>query len=161
MKDICRCSFLELKTLWTWANEGERGMKDTPRCLLCKHQKKKFTRKCTTQIAEGLVAQSRLTLYNPMDYSPPGSSVQGIFQARILEWVAIPFSRGSSWRRNRIQVFRIAGRVFTVWATRKAEAYNLSQLRPWSQTDSFQTPKSRRLIIWQHAKKKKLLTKGG
>ena len=43
-----------------------------------------------------LVAQSCLTLCSPMDCSPPGSSVQGILQARILEWVAIPFSRGSS-----------------------------------------------------------------
>ena len=41
--------------------------------------------------------QSRLTLCGPMDCSPPGSSVQGILQARILEWVAMPFSRGSSW----------------------------------------------------------------
>ena len=44
----------------------------------------------------GLVAKSCLTLCNPMDCSPPGSSVHGILQARILEWVAIPFSRGSS-----------------------------------------------------------------
>ena len=43
-----------------------------------------------------LVAQSCLTLCNPMDYSLPGSSVQGILQARKLEWVAITFSRGSS-----------------------------------------------------------------
>ena len=43
-----------------------------------------------------LAAQSCLTFCNPMDYSPPGSSVHGILQARILEWVAIPFSRGSS-----------------------------------------------------------------
>ena len=41
-----------------------------------------------------LVAKSRLALCNPMDYSPPGSSFRGILQARILEWVAIPFSRG-------------------------------------------------------------------
>ena len=47
-----------------------------------------------------LVTQSCLTLCNPMDCSPPGSSVHGILQARILEWVAIPFSRGSSQRRN-------------------------------------------------------------
>ena len=40
------------------------------------------------------------TLCNPVDYSPPGSSVHGILQARILEWVAISFSRGSSWPRN-------------------------------------------------------------
>ena len=47
-----------------------------------------------------LVAQSCLTLCDPMDGSPPGSSVHGILQARILEWVAIPFSRGSSWPRD-------------------------------------------------------------
>ena len=45
-------------------------------------------------------AQSCPTLCDPMDCSPPGSSVHGIFQARILEWIAIPFSRGSSWPRN-------------------------------------------------------------
>ena len=42
------------------------------------------------------VTQRCLTLCNPMDYSPPGSSVHGTLQARVLEWVAIPFSRGSS-----------------------------------------------------------------
>ena len=47
-----------------------------------------------------LVAQSCLTLGNPMDYSSPGSSVHGILQARILEWVAIPFSRASSSPRK-------------------------------------------------------------
>ena len=43
-----------------------------------------------------LVAQPHPTLFDPIDCSPPGSSVRGILQARILEWVAIPFSRGSS-----------------------------------------------------------------
>ena len=47
-----------------------------------------------------LVAQSCLTLCDPKDYSPPGSSVHGILQTRILEWVAISFSRGSSQPRN-------------------------------------------------------------
>ena len=47
-----------------------------------------------------LVAQSCLTLCDPMDYSPPGSSVHGISQARILEWVAISFSRVSFWPRD-------------------------------------------------------------
>ena len=47
-----------------------------------------------------LVTQSCLTLCDPMDCSPPGSSLPGIFQARILEWVAIPFSRGPSWPRD-------------------------------------------------------------
>ena len=44
------------------------------------------------------------TLYNPMDWRPPGSSTHGIFQARILEWVAISFPRGSSKPRNRTHV---------------------------------------------------------
>jgi len=67
-----------------------------------------------------LVTQSRLTLFDPMDYSPLGSSVYGILQARILEWVAIPFSRESDRPRDWTQVSRIAGRLFTDWATREA-----------------------------------------
>ena len=51
-------------------------------------------------LKESEVAQSRLTPCNPMDCSPPGSSVHGIFQARILEWVATSFSRGSSQPRD-------------------------------------------------------------
>ena len=56
-----------------------------------------------------LVTQSCLTLCNPMDNSPPGSSVHGIFQARILEWVVMSSSRGSSQPRDRTQVSHIAG----------------------------------------------------
>ena len=59
----------------------------------------------------------------PHDCSLPGSSVHGIFQARILEWVAISFSRGSFWPRDWTQVFCIVGRRLTVWATRKAPAH--------------------------------------
>ena len=66
-----------------------------------------------------LVAQSCPTLCNPMDCSPPGSSVHGIFQARILEWVAIRFSRESSQPRDRSPVSRIVGRSFTAWATKE------------------------------------------
>ena len=65
------------------------------------------------------VAQSCLTLCNPMDCSPPGSSIHGIFQARILEWVAISFSRRSSRPRDWTPVSHIIGRRFTVWATRE------------------------------------------
>ena len=54
---------------------------------------------------------------NPMDCSSLGSSVLKILQARILEWVAVPFSRVSSWPRDRILVSHIAGRFFTIWAT--------------------------------------------
>ena len=59
--------------------------------------------------------------WGPMDHSPPGSSGHGILQARILEWVAIPFSRGSSRPRNHTQVSCTAGRFFTNWATREAQ----------------------------------------
>ena len=59
------------------------------------------------------------TLCNPMDCSLPGSSVHEIFQARILEWVAIPFSRGSSQPRDWTQVSCITGEFFTTWATRE------------------------------------------
>ena len=52
-----------------------------------------------------LVAQSCLTLWDPMDCRPPGPSIRGILQTRVLEWVAIPFSRGSSWLRDWTQVF--------------------------------------------------------
>ena len=68
---------------------------------------------------ESEVTQSCPTLCNPMDCSPPGSSIHGIFQARILEWVAIFFSRRSSPPRDSTQVSRIVGRHFTVWATRE------------------------------------------
>ena len=65
------------------------------------------------------VAQWCPTLCNPMDYSLLGSSVHGIFQARVLEWVAISFSRGSSWPRDRTQVSHTVGRRYTIWATRE------------------------------------------
>ena len=67
------------------------------------------------------VVQSCLTLCNFMDCSLPGSSIHGIFWARVLEWVAILFSRGSFQPRDRTQVSCIAGRCFTVWATREAQ----------------------------------------
>ena len=63
---------------------------------------------------------------DPIDYSLPGPSVHGILQARILEWVAIPFSRGSSWPRDQTRVscirggLWIAGRFFTNWVTGEA-----------------------------------------
>ena len=60
-----------------------------------------------------LVTKLRLTSCNNMDCSPPGSSVHGISQARILEWVAISFSRGSSRPRDQTHVFCLAGRFFT------------------------------------------------
>ena len=67
------------------------------------------------------IAQLCLTLCDPMDCSLSGSSIHGIFQARVLEWIAISFSRGSSWPRNRTRVSRIAGRRFTIWANIKEQ----------------------------------------
>ena len=64
-----------------------------------------------------LVAQSCLTLCDPMHCSLWGSSVPGILQARILEWLAIPFSRGSSQTRDWTQVSCVAGRFFNIWVT--------------------------------------------
>ena len=66
-----------------------------------------------------LVAQSYLILCDPMYYRPPGSSDNGILQTRILEWVAIFFSRGSSWSKDQTQVSCTASRLFTIRATRK------------------------------------------
>ena len=62
------------------------------------------------------IAQSCPTLCNPMDYT-----VHGVLQARILEWGAIPFSRGSSQPTDQTQVSHIAGGFFTSWATREAQ----------------------------------------
>ena len=64
--------------------------------------------------SESEVAQSCLTLCDPMDCSLPGSSVHGIFKARVLEWVAISFSRGFSPLRDPIWVSCIVGRGFTI-----------------------------------------------
>ena len=81
-------------------------------CCIRKEKKKK-------------VAQSCLTLCYPMDCSLPGFSIHGILQARILEWVTISFSRGSSWLRDS----RIGGRRFNLWATREARALKILVLR--------------------------------
>ena len=67
-----------------------------------------------------LVSQLGLTLWDPKDCSLQGSSVHEILQARISEWVAIPFSRGSSRPRDETQNSHITGRFFTRWATREA-----------------------------------------
>ena len=89
---------------------------------------------------------SRVRLCDPMDCSLSGSSIHGIFQARVLEWIAIAFSRGSSWPRNRTWVSHIAGRCFTVWATREMvhhrglecesrksrDTWSYRQIWPWS-----------------------------
>ena len=75
--------------------------------------------------SESEVTQSCPTLCDPMDCSLSGSSVHGVFQARVLKWIAISFSRWSSWPRNRTLVSHIAGRRFTIWATREHDRFTI------------------------------------
>ena len=77
------------------------------------------------------VAQSRLTLCDPMDYT-----VRGILQARILEWVAFPFSRGSSQPRDWTQVSHIGGGFLTSWATREAPLITLLGSPKWGKQET-------------------------
>ena len=65
----------------------------------------------------------------PMDCSLTGFSVHGIFQARVSEWFVISFSRGSSQVKDRMQVSRIVGRRFTLWATREAPTILTRELK--------------------------------
>ena len=76
-----------------------------------------------------LVAQSCPTLCDPVDCSPPGSSIHGILQTRTREWVAMPSSRGSSQPRDQTQVSRIAGRFFTIWATRETSPWGYQEAK--------------------------------
>ena len=81
------------------------------------------------------VAQSCPTLCDPMDCSLPDSSVQGILQARILEWVAISFSRRFSQPRDQTLVSRIAGRFFTVSSLMKVQSPNHGTSREFQALD--------------------------
>ena len=94
-KGLCRFKLQILK----WGDYG-----DGPSLITCVHTKS---------------FQSCWILCDPMDYSLPGSSVIGILQARILEWVAIPSSRGSSWPREWTRVSCIADRFFTIRVMRQ------------------------------------------
>ena len=77
------------------------------------------------------LAQSCPTHCNPMDCSLPGSSVHGIFQAIVLEWIVISFSKGSSQPRDQTQVSHIVDRCFTIWATRESQK-NETEILPKS-----------------------------
>ena len=94
--------------------------------------------------SESEVAQLCPTLCNPVDCSPPGSSAW-ILQARILEWVAISFSRGSSQPRDWTQVSCIAGRCFNLWASR--EALTLLRTQPLPQLLRISDPSSSQQCI--------------
>ena len=70
-----------------------------------------------------LVCPLCVAVCDPVDCSPPGSSDHGILQARRLDWVAMPSSRGSSQPRDRSQISSIADGFFTIWAPREAQEY--------------------------------------
>ena len=78
--------------------------------------------------SEGEVAQSCPTLYNPVDCNLLGFSVHRILQARILEWIAISFSRGSSRLRARTRVSSIGGRRFNLWDTKEVVNNDFARL---------------------------------
>ena len=115
----CGCvfafSFMQLyNLLWTWVFLFLRG----GWCGCSKYQS-------NNRIYKVLVAQSYPTLCSPKACSPPGSSVHGILQARILEWVAMFSFKGSFGSRDRAWVSCVAGRFFTVWAIREAHIKGL------------------------------------
>ena len=125
-----REEFVELKDIFS--------VKLKRRCSI-KQQKRRFCRARMTTVCS--VAQLHLTLCDPMDCSPPpwgrtgdpmdcgppGSSVHGILQARILEWVTMPSSRGSSQPRDRTHVFCIAGGFFTTGSPGKPRMTTMLQ----------------------------------
>ena len=92
---------------------------------------------CIDSESESEVAQSCPTLCDTMDCSLAGFSLHGILQARVLEWVAISFSRGSSRPRDWTQVSWIPGRRFNLWATREAQWFEVKSVcstwKAWNQ----------------------------
>ena len=113
--------YTHLKQLWL-LNEVTYLILNTKKCP----SRADIENKLVDTVGEGvkvkvLVVPWCQTLCDLMNCSPSGSSAHGILQARILEWVAISFSRGSSRLRDRTLVSCIAGELFTVWATRAGE----------------------------------------
>ena len=121
---------MDFKTYSEWANELQVTQDAVPELIHSGSHKCKST----SVAGEGDIWDTRLSklkekkvkslshvwLCDPMDGSLPGSSVEGIIQARILDWAAISFSRGSSLPRDWPQVSRTASRHSTIWATREA-----------------------------------------
>ena len=104
------------------------------------------------------VTQSCLTLCDPMDYSPPGSSVHGIFQARVLEWVAISFSRRFSPPRNRTRVSCIIGRCFTIWAKALGNLKRKEIQPKWTCGCQLIDDKSKDELVWFNSTTTKMHT---
>ena len=92
-----------------------------------------WTEKAESEVSEVKSVTCVWLFATPMDYSLPCSSIRGILQARMLEWVAISFSRRSSQHSDRTSVSRIAGRRFTICATRGALGWGVGKkTAPWN-----------------------------
>ena len=109
----------------SWRTKSDKG---TLKWSCGKIRKLAVEKKSSIMDVKVSAAQLCPTLCNPKDCSPSVSSVHGTLQARILEWVTIPFSRGSSWPRDRTQASCIASGFFTIWATREAHNGSSSSL---------------------------------
>ena len=83
------------------------------------------------QLWKVLVTQSHPSFCDTINCSLPGISAHGILQTKILEWISMPFSMGSSWSKDSAQVSYIAGQSFTFWATR--EALQLKKKKSWNE----------------------------
>ena len=102
------------------SSRGSSQPRDWTLCLLgLLHWQVESLAPAPLSVCSEVVTQSCPTLCDPMDCTLQGSSVHGIFQAQVLEWVDISFSRGSSPPRDQTRVSCIAGSSFTVWATRE------------------------------------------
>ena len=99
-KEVCQ-PWREGESVQGWDRENRKGLRRRSREL-----RQCFIKHC--RIPWCVLAQSNLTLCDPMDCGPPGSSVHGVLHARILEWVAISSSRGSSQPRDRIPISSIS-----------------------------------------------------
>ena len=119
------------ETPWTVAHQAPPSMKFSrqeywsglPFPSLGTYSYVAHTLKFSLSLYVCILSHSCLTLYDPLDCSPPGSSVHGIFQARILKWVSISYSRGSSWPRNQAHiscVSCIGSKILYHWATWEA-----------------------------------------
>ena len=97
--------------------EDTFSLSSFPKFIVLQHSNSYHEKSESESISRSIVSDS----LQPHDYSLPGSSVHGILQAEILEWVAITFSRASSWPRDPTRVFCIASRFFTIWATKEAQ----------------------------------------
>ena len=113
----------------------QRGWENKSTYQIPKYMKKANTKKVTLKNQQSihllLVVQLLPTLCDPMDYGPPGSSVRGILPPRILEWVAIPFFRGSSQLRDQTWLSYIVGRFFTTESPNQ-ERFGNSRWHFWS-----------------------------